>query len=207
MAKYTLDNAWERAKRRLTLLEQHLDPMTQRRLVMLGLGLGWNVLEVGGGGGSIAQWLCGRVGTDGHVMATDIDIRFLQKISEKNFEAVSHDITTEDLPAGKFHLVHTCYLAPPAAAGASYRANDSSSSTRRMVVVRGSGLLSSANLHVTALCRFRCSRHPPWRPRVVTACGLVPSPRWWLNEGSPTWVVKGTSLFSVADLRWRSSFG
>jgi SAM-dependent methyltransferase len=110
MAKYALDNAWERAKRRLTLLEQHLDPMTERRLGMLGVSRGWNVLEVGGGGGSIAQWLCQQVGTDGHVTATDIDIRFLQKISEKNFEAVSHDITSEDLPEGKFHLVHTRWL-------------------------------------------------------------------------------------------------
>ena len=33
----SLDNAWERAKRRLALLEQQLDPMTQRRLVMLGV--------------------------------------------------------------------------------------------------------------------------------------------------------------------------
>lgn len=109
MAKYALDNAWERAKRRLTLLEQHLDPMTERRLAMLGVDHGWSALEVGGGGGSIAQWLCRQVGTDGHVTATDIDIR-------------------------------------------------------------------------------------------------LPFPRWWLNEDSPTWVVKGTSLFSVADLRWRSFF-
>jgi ubiquinone/menaquinone biosynthesis C-methylase UbiE len=110
MAKYALDNAWDRAKRRLALLEQHLDPMTERRLVMLGVSWGWNVLEVGGGGGSIAQWLCRQVGNDGHVTATDIDIRFLQKINEQHFEAVSHDITTEDLPAGKFDLVHTRWL-------------------------------------------------------------------------------------------------
>jgi SAM-dependent methyltransferase len=56
------------------------------------------------------QWLCRQVGIDGHVTATDIDIRFLQRISEKNFEAVSHDITTEDLPEGKFDLVHTRWL-------------------------------------------------------------------------------------------------
>jgi SAM-dependent methyltransferase len=110
MAKYALDNAWDRAKRRLILLEQQLDPMTQRRLVVLGVSQGWSVLEVGGGGGSIAQWLCRQVGADGHVTATDIDIRFLQEIHEDNFEAISHDITTEDLPKGKFHLVHMRWL-------------------------------------------------------------------------------------------------
>jgi SAM-dependent methyltransferase len=110
MAHYALDNAWARAKRRLTLLEQHLDPITQRRLAALGVGTGWRCLEVGGGGGSIARWLCRQVGADGHVTATDIDIRFLSEIHEYNFEAISHDITTEDLPAGGFHLVHARWL-------------------------------------------------------------------------------------------------
>jgi hypothetical protein len=39
MAKYALDNAWDRARRRLTLLEQRLDPITQRRLL---LSLRWS---------------------------------------------------------------------------------------------------------------------------------------------------------------------
>jgi SAM-dependent methyltransferase len=110
MAEYALDNAWERAKRRLALLEQHLDPMTHRRLVALGVSQGWQCLEVGGGGGSIAQWLCRLAGANGHVTATDIDIRFLQEIHAYNFEAISHDITTEDLPEKKFDLIHTRWL-------------------------------------------------------------------------------------------------
>jgi ubiquinone/menaquinone biosynthesis C-methylase UbiE len=110
MANYALDNAWERAKRRLSLLENYLDPMTQRRLTALGVNQGWRVLEVGGGGGSIAQWLCRQVGARGHVTATDIDIRFLQEIHENNFEAAAHDITAEELPEGKFDLVHTRWL-------------------------------------------------------------------------------------------------
>ncbi len=110
MGRYALDNAWERAKRRLSLLEQHLDPMTQRRLLAIGLSRGWRCLEVGGGGGSIARWLCSRVGAEGHVTATDIDIRFLQEIQDNNFDATSHDITTADLPEKKFDLVHTRWL-------------------------------------------------------------------------------------------------
>jgi SAM-dependent methyltransferase len=107
---YALENAWEQAGRRLALLEQHLDPMTQRRLLALGVSEGWQCLEVGGGRGSIARWLCRQVSAKGQVTATDIDIRFLQEIREDNLQATSHDITTEELPQGKFDLVHTRWL-------------------------------------------------------------------------------------------------
>lgn len=107
---YTLENAWERAERRLALLEQQLDPMTERRLLSLGVREGWKCLEVGAGRGSIARWLCRQVGAKGRVAATDIDIRFLQEIHEGNFEAILHDITSEELPQGKFDLVHTRWL-------------------------------------------------------------------------------------------------
>jgi hypothetical protein len=53
MANYALDNAWEQASHRLKLLEMHLDPMSHRLLLALGLREGWRCLEVGGGGGSV----------------------------------------------------------------------------------------------------------------------------------------------------------
>ena len=56
MAGYALDNSWERARRRLSLLEQYLDPMTKRRpmtinalaadMVMDRTTLGWNILPL-----------------------------------------------------------------------------------------------------------------------------------------------------------------
>jgi ubiquinone/menaquinone biosynthesis C-methylase UbiE len=110
MEKYALANAWDRARRRLALLEQHLDPMSQRRLTALGLQTGWHCLEVGGGGGSMARWLCRQVGASGHVTATDIDIRFLQEIDEPNIEVLRHDISAEELPAVQFDLVHARWL-------------------------------------------------------------------------------------------------
>ena len=110
MATYALDNAWEHAQRRLALLERHLDPMTQRRIEMLGIRPGWRCLEVGGGGGSVARWLCGRVAPAGRVLATDINIRFLQEIEHPCLEAKLHDITSEDLPEGGFDLVHARWL-------------------------------------------------------------------------------------------------
>jgi SAM-dependent methyltransferase len=110
MANYSLSNAWDYARRRLTLLEQYLDPITHRRLSSLGLGKGWRCLEVGGGGGSVARWLSAEVGADGRVVGTDIDPRFLEEIREPNFEAWKHDIAIDDLPTGEFDLVHTRWV-------------------------------------------------------------------------------------------------
>jgi SAM-dependent methyltransferase len=110
MEQYVLDNAWDRARRRLSLLEHHLDPMSRRRLLALGLTSGWHCLEVGGGGGSMARWLCGQVVASGQVTATDIDTRFLEEIDEPNIQVLRHDITSEELPAGRFDVVHVRWL-------------------------------------------------------------------------------------------------
>jgi protein-L-isoaspartate O-methyltransferase len=110
MANYALDNAWERARRRLALLEQHLDPMTYQRLTALGVSQGWRCLEVGGGGGSVVRWLCRHVGATGHVTATDLDTRFLQEIDEPCLEVRCHDITAEALPHAQYDLVHARWL-------------------------------------------------------------------------------------------------
>ena len=95
MTGYALDNSWDRAKRRLSLLEQYLDPMTKRRLSMLGVGLGSRCLEVGAGGGSIAAWMCEQVGAAGSVVATDINIELIQDMKHANFTAKQHDITKD----------------------------------------------------------------------------------------------------------------
>lgn len=110
MANYALDNAWEQARHRLALLEQHLDPLTFQRLTALGVTTGWQCLEVGGGGGSVVRWLCRQVGATGHVTATDLDIRFLQEIDEPRFEVWRHDITAEALPHAQYDLVHARWL-------------------------------------------------------------------------------------------------
>jgi SAM-dependent methyltransferase len=107
---YALDNSWQNAKRRLELLEQYLDPITKRRIIGLGVGNGTRCLEVGGGGGSIARWLCQLVGPSGSVVATDINTRFLDDIDYPNFEARQHDILVDALPDAGFDFVHTRWL-------------------------------------------------------------------------------------------------
>jgi len=50
-----------------------LDPWTQEYLAGLGVGQGWQCLELGSGNGSIAEWLCAAVGRLGSVTAVDVN--------------------------------------------------------------------------------------------------------------------------------------
>ena len=95
---------------RLRLLERIDDPTTTRHLESIGISEGSNCLEVGAGAGSIAQWLSKRVGPTGRVVATDIDMRFLQGISAPNLEVRRHDITKDELEEGEYDLVHCRYV-------------------------------------------------------------------------------------------------
>jgi len=110
MTDYALDNSWDRARRRLSLLEHHLDPMTKRRMTALGIRHGLRCLEVGAGGGSVAAWLCEQIGPTGRVVATDVNIQLLRDINLPNFEAIEHDITLDKPPESGFDLVHTRWL-------------------------------------------------------------------------------------------------
>jgi SAM-dependent methyltransferase len=110
MSGYALDNSWDKAKRRLALLEQYLDPMTKRRIEALKVGEGSRCLEVGAGGGSIATWLSDKVGSEGRVVATDINVALLQNLSRPNLEAKQHDILKDNLPEGEFDFAHTRWL-------------------------------------------------------------------------------------------------
>jgi SAM-dependent methyltransferase len=102
-----VSNGCRQTRERLALLEDALDPGTTRHLIDLGFAQGWHYLELGAGGGSIAAWLCGRVGPTGRVVATDVDTRFLEAIDCPRLEVWRHDLTADDLPERAFDLVHT----------------------------------------------------------------------------------------------------
>jgi SAM-dependent methyltransferase len=105
--EYVFDNADEYAAGRYRELSALYDGQTIRHLKQRGIEEGWSCLEVGGGGGSIAAWLCLRVGDHGHVLATDIEPCFLRELSFPNLEVRRHDIRTEGLPERQFDLAHT----------------------------------------------------------------------------------------------------
>ena len=110
MSTYVFDNAWESERARLTGLESGLDAGTIRHLETLGVGAGWRCWEIGGGGGSIAAWLCERVGDDGHVLATDLETTFLDRLPHANLAVRRHDIVADELPEGPFDLVHARWV-------------------------------------------------------------------------------------------------
>jgi SAM-dependent methyltransferase len=105
-ATYAYDNALANQRQRLATLEALLDAGTIRHLEARGVGRGWRCLEVAAGGGSIAAWLCDRVGLDGSVLATDLDTTVLRDVSRPNLEVRVHDVVADDLPEAEFDLVH-----------------------------------------------------------------------------------------------------
>jgi SAM-dependent methyltransferase len=104
--EYLLDNAAPEAPARFSALSELYDASTIHHLTRLGLGQGWRCWEIGAGEGSIARWLCGRVGPTGSVLATDIDTRFLDQCIAPNLTVRRHDIVSDPLPAERFDLVH-----------------------------------------------------------------------------------------------------
>jgi len=104
--KYVFDNAGKIAETRYDQLARLYDANSIRHIEQRGIERGWACLEAGGGGGSIASWLCARVGVTGRVLATDLDPRFLQELSYENLEVRRHDIRSEGLPQEQFDLAH-----------------------------------------------------------------------------------------------------
>ena len=107
VGNYVHDCAWHAEGERLKLLERWCDPETIRHLETLGVGQEWTCLEIGAGAGSIARWLSDRVGPEGHVIATDLDTRFVEAFKGPNLEVRQHDVRCEDFPAQSFDLIHT----------------------------------------------------------------------------------------------------
>lgn len=91
--------------RRLRLRERLMDPQTRRILLERGLGPGWHCLELGAGTGSIARWLARRC-PEGHIVATDLDTRHLERLRAPNLEVLRHDVAQDEFPDGSFDLIH-----------------------------------------------------------------------------------------------------
>ena len=104
---YAFPHAAPDESRRLELFQQRLDPLTKRRVERLPVGPGAACLEIGGGHGSITQWLSELVGLNGSVTATDLQLDFLTSIDAPNVEVLRHDLRTDTFPERSFDLIHT----------------------------------------------------------------------------------------------------
>ena len=103
---YLLGNDAPEAMDRFEAFAALFDPSTFRHLDGLGLAAGWRCWEVGAGGTSVVGHLAERVGPDGHVLATDIDIAWASSVTAANVEVAVHDVALDPPPAGPFDLVH-----------------------------------------------------------------------------------------------------
>jgi len=108
---YVFDTAWERERERLAANERYWDPFSIRILKQLGIGEGMRVLDVGAGGGTIAQWFARHVAPSGSVLAVDLDPRFIMALDEPNLEARRMDLFADEFPRVSFDVVHArCLL-------------------------------------------------------------------------------------------------
>jgi 2-polyprenyl-3-methyl-5-hydroxy-6-metoxy-1,4-benzoquinol methylase len=120
--------------RRLHLLETRYDEGTIRRIAASGPLDGARCLEVGAGAGSVARWLAARVGEQGHVVATDLDPRFLTGLEGPHLEVRRHDVLVDDLEDSAYDLVHCRALL-------LHLADPQRALTRMFAALRPGGLL------------------------------------------------------------------
>jgi ubiquinone/menaquinone biosynthesis C-methylase UbiE len=105
MHSYMFDNAAAAEYERLDLMSKILDPRTQASLLELGLREGWACLELGGGNGSMTEWLCRQVGDSGSVTSVDINPKLIELVGAPNLTVLRADLRSADLPSGPFDLV------------------------------------------------------------------------------------------------------
>jgi 2-polyprenyl-3-methyl-5-hydroxy-6-metoxy-1,4-benzoquinol methylase len=106
VSTYLFDPAWQQERDRLGALEALFDSSSRRLLAALDLQEGMRCLEVGCGAGGIALWLAGQVGCSGHVLATDLDTRFIDGQGRANLDVLTHDVVTDRLADDAFDLIH-----------------------------------------------------------------------------------------------------
>jgi SAM-dependent methyltransferase len=102
---YLFDHETKAERERLAAIERAADPFTIECLEKIGVREGWHCLEIGAGAGSIAEWLCQRVGPNGKVVATDLQTKFLETIDRPNLEIRRHDVAANELESAAFDLV------------------------------------------------------------------------------------------------------
>jgi ubiquinone/menaquinone biosynthesis C-methylase UbiE len=106
-SSYLYDQGWSDERARLAGIEAMWDLGTRDVLARHGAVAGAAALEVGAGGGSIVEWLADELGADGHVLATDLDTRFFDRLASDVVEVRRADVLADELPENAFDVVHT----------------------------------------------------------------------------------------------------
>lgn len=121
MPEYVYDQTFAAERERLAGIERLWDAGTQALMERLGIAPGWRCLEVGGGGGSMVEWMAERVGAGGRVLATDVYTKFLEAIERPNVEVREHDILAGEPLEPEFDLVYARLVVEHLGSGALRR--------------------------------------------------------------------------------------
>jgi SAM-dependent methyltransferase len=105
MREYTLPHQLMGEQQRLALMSALLDPIELAHIARLGLSPGWRCLELGCGNGSIARALAERVAPTGHVVASDMDISYIQHMQAPCLEIRQIDILQDEIEADSYDFV------------------------------------------------------------------------------------------------------
>jgi SAM-dependent methyltransferase len=103
---YLLDNLAPQAGGRFAGLEACFDETTFRHLTAVGIGPAWRCWEIGAGSGSVAGWMAERVGKDGAVLATDLNVDWIRTNISPRVEIRLHDLTSDEIPRSAYDLIH-----------------------------------------------------------------------------------------------------
>ena len=113
---YPLDRS-DREFKRLRIQAEALAAESDVMLQRIGVGSGWNCLDIGCGVGGITDLLSARVGPSGHVLGVDLDESSLvaargwaEGLNLDNVSFQQANVLALDLPAESFDLVHMRYV-------------------------------------------------------------------------------------------------
>jgi SAM-dependent methyltransferase len=105
MGKYVLPHELAGEEQRLALMSTLLDPAECAHIVRLGVRPGWSCLELGCGNGSIARALAEIVAPTGHVVASDIDLRYIVDLRVPCLEVRHIDVLQDAIEEDCYDLV------------------------------------------------------------------------------------------------------
>jgi SAM-dependent methyltransferase len=105
MGEYTLPQQLRGEQQRLARMSALLDPIELAHITRLGVRPGWRCLELGCGNGSISQTLAKLVSPNGHVVASDIDLTYIEHLEAPCLEVRRINILQDEIEEASYDLV------------------------------------------------------------------------------------------------------